>query len=213
MGVQDFDPEVQKAVNRFNSVEEVSALMAAIHREGFHSVSMDLIYGLPKQTMATLSRTLEQTIALDPDRLSLFNYAHMPQLFKVQKQIDESQLPQPQAKLQMLEYAISRLTEAGYVYIGMDHFAKPDDELTIAQQEGQLQRNFQGYATHGGCDMLAMGVSAISAIDNIYAQNFKDIESYQSAIDNDLLPVTKGFTLNPDDILRKTVINLSLIHI
>ncbi|MEH6358719.1 MAG: oxygen-independent coproporphyrinogen III oxidase [Pseudomonadales bacterium] len=212
MGVQDFDPDVQKAVNRFNSVEEVSALMDAIHREGFHSVSMDLIYGLPMQTMETLKRTLEQTIKLNPDRLSLFNYAHMPNLFKVQKQIDESQLPEPQVKLQMLEYAISRLTEAGYVYIGMDHFAKPDDELTIAQQKGKLQRNFQGYATHGGCDMVAMGVSAISAINNVYAQNFKDIESYQSALDNDALPVTKGFTLNDDDILRKTVINKLICH-
>jgi len=212
MGVQDFDPEVQKAVNRFNSFEEVSELMDAIHREGFHSVSMDLIYGLPMQTMETLKRTLEQTIELNPDRLSLFNYAHMPHLFKVQKQIDESLLPEPQVKLHMLEYAISRLTEAGYVYIGMDHFAKPDDELTIAQQQGKLQRNFQGYATHGGCDMVAMGVSAISAIDNVYAQNFKDIESYQAALDNNDLPVTKGFTLNDDDILRKTVINKLICH-
>jgi len=162
--------------------------------------------------METLKRTLEQTIELNPDRLSLFNYAHMPHLFKVQKQIDESLLPEPQVKLHMLEYAISRLTEAGYVYIGMDHFAKPDDELTIAQQQGKLQRNFQGYATHGGCDMVAMGVSAISAIDNVYAQNFKDIESYQAALDNNDLPVTKGFTLNDDDILRKTVINKLICH-
>lgn len=212
MGVQDFDPEVQKAVNRFNSVEEVGALMDAIHHEGFHSVSMDLIYGLPKQTLATLKRTLEQTIELNPDRLSLFNYAHMPQLFKVQKQIVESQLPEPQVKLQMLEYAISRLTEAGYIYIGMDHFAKPEDELAIAQQQGKLQRNFQGYATHGGCDMVAMGVSSISAIDNVYAQNYKDIEHYQAAIDSGVLAVTKGFTLNADDILRKTVINKLICH-
>ncbi|EGH00289.1 Coproporphyrinogen III oxidase2C oxygen-independent [gamma proteobacterium IMCC2047] len=207
MGIQDFDADVQKAVNRFNSVAEVSELMDAIHREGFHSVSMDLIYGLPMQTLDTLKKTLEQTIELNPDRLSLFNYAHMPHLFKVQKQIDESQLPAPEIKLQMLEYAISRLTDAGYVYIGMDHFAKPDDELTIAQQQGKLQRNFQGYATHGGCDMIAMGVSSISAIDNVYAQNFKDINDYQAAIDAGKLPVNKGFTLNDDDILRKTVIN------
>lgn len=212
MGVQDFDPEVQKAVNRFNSVEEVSELMTAIHHEGFHSVSMDLIYGLPMQTLDTLKRTLEQTIALNPDRLSLFNYAHMPHLFKVQKQIIDSQLPDPQVKLQMLEYAITRLTEAGYVYIGMDHFAKPDDELSIAQHQGKLQRNFQGYATHGGCDMIAMGVSAISAIDNVYAQNFKDINDYQAAIDDGKLPVSKGFTLNDDDLLRKTVINKLICH-
>lgn len=212
MGIQDFDADVQKAVNRFNSVAEVSELMDAIHREGFHSVSMDLIYGLPMQTLDTLKKTLEQTIELNPDRLSLFNYAHMPHLFKVQKQIDESQLPAPEIKLQMLEYAILRLTDAGYVYIGMDHFAKPDDELTIAQQQGKLQRNFQGYATHGGCDMIAMGVSSISAIDNVYAQNFKDINDYQAAIDEGKLPVNKGFTLNDDDILRKTVINKLICH-
>lgn len=212
MGIQDFDPQVQKAVNRFNSFEEVNELMEAIHREKFHSVSMDLIYGLPLQTLETLERTLEQTIALNPDRLSLFNYAHMPHLFKVQKQINESQLPKPPVKLQMLELAITRLTEAGYVYIGMDHFAKPEDELTIAQQEGKLQRNFQGYATHGGCDMLAMGVSSISAIDNVYAQNFKDINDYQAAIDEGHLPVNKGFTLNNDDFIRKAVINKLICH-
>jgi oxygen-independent coproporphyrinogen-3 oxidase len=212
MGIQDFDPHVQQAVNRFNSVDEVSQLMQAIRQEEFHSVSMDLIYGLPKQTLQSLERTLEQTIALGPDRLSLFNYAHMPHLFKVQKQIDENQLPAPQVKLQMLELAISRLTEAGYVYIGMDHFAKPDDELTLAQQQGTLQRNFQGYSTHGGCDLLAMGVSSISAIDNIYAQNFKDIKAYQASIDEGKLPVSKGFMLNEDDFIRKAVINKLICH-
>lgn len=212
MGIQDFDPHVQKAVNRFNSVEEVTEIMDAVRREGFHSTSMDLIYGLPLQNLTTLERTLEQTIELAPDRLSLFNYAHMPHLFKVQKQIDESQLPEPPVKLQMLELAINRLTEAGYVYIGMDHFAKPEDELTIAQQQGKLQRNFQGYATHGGCDMVAMGVSSISAIDNVYSQNHKDINDYQAAIDKGQLPVSKGFTLNQDDFIRKAVINKLICH-
>ncbi len=207
MGVQDFDPQVQKAVNRFNSVEEVKALVDVAREENFHSLSMDLIYGLPHQSVASVSRTLEQVIALDPDRLSLFNYAHMPHLFKTQKQMDETALPSADEKLKILETAINQLTEAGYVYIGMDHFAKPDDALTIAQDQGELQRNFQGYATHGNCDMLAMGVSSISAIDNIFVQNHKDIPSYSKALDEGLTPINKGIVLTQDDLIRQTVIN------
>lgn len=212
MGIQDFDPKVQKAVNRFNSVEEVTTLVEASRGEGFHSISMDLIYGLPHQSLQTIAATLDQVIELSPDRLSLFNYAHLPHLFKTQRQIDAGALPEPQEKLQMLHYAIDRLCEAGYVYIGMDHFAKPDDALTIAQQNGELQRNFQGYATHGNCDLVAFGVSAISAIDNVFVQNHKAIDDYHHALDNNQLPLSRGFTLSPDDQLRQRVINRLICH-
>ncbi len=206
MGIQDFDPTVQQAVNRFNSVEEVGALVQAGRAEGFHSISMDLIYGLPHQTWKTFERTLASIIELAPDRLSVFNYAHLPHLFKVQKQIDESALPSAEEKLLMMERITEVLLGAGYVYIGMDHFARPDDELAVAQQQGLLQRNFQGYSTHGGCDLVAFGVSAISAIDNVFAQNHKQIEDYQSAIDAGHLPVARGFELSADDLLRQEVI-------
>jgi len=206
MGIQDFDPQVQEAVNRFNSVEEVRALVEAAREQGFHSLSMDLIYGLPKQTVASINSTLDKVIALSPDRLSVFNYAHLPHLFKTQRQIDETTLPSPLEKLTMLEQLIQRLTEAGYVYIGMDHFAKPNDELTLAQERGNLQRNFQGYSTHGNCDMFAFGVSSISAIDNIFVQNHKDIKDYSRSIEEGFLPIARGLTLTADDQLRQHVI-------
>jgi len=212
MGIQDFNPRVQAAVNRFNSIEEVSALVQQAKTEDFHSLSMDLIYGLPHQNLTTINETLEQVIDLNPERLSLFNYAHMPHLFKSQKQMDASALPEPQEKLTMLESAIERLQGAGYVYIGMDHFAKPDDALAIAQAQGELQRNFQGYATHGNCDMMAFGVSSISAIDNIFVQNHKDIDHYQAALEQGRLPVYKGITLTEDDLLRQAVINQLICH-
>lgn len=212
MGIQDFDPVVQKAVNRFNSVAEVQELVAAARAEQFHSLSMDLIYGLPHQSLESISRTLEQVINLAPDRLSLFNYAHMPHLFKTQRQMDENALPSGAEKLRILERAITLLTDAGYVYIGMDHFAKPDDALTLAQQNGQLQRNFQGYATHGNCDLLAMGVSSISSIDNLFVQNFKDIPSYSAALAKSHAPVHKGLVLTPDDLIRQRVINQLICH-
>ena len=207
MGVQDFNPRVQMAVNRFNSVEEVAALAQRAKQEGFLSLSMDLIYGLPHQSVATMTETLQQIIALDPERLSLFNYAHMPHLFKSQKQIDESALPSAQEKLAILKAAIAQLQEAGYVYVGMDHFAKPTDDLVIAQTQGSLQRNFQGYATHGNCDLLAFGVSAISAVDTVFAQNYKDIPSYVNALSQGMLPIAKGLTLTQEDLLRRAVIN------
>ena len=212
MGIQDFDPTVQQAVNRFNSVEEVRALVDAGRAEGFHSISMDLIYGLPHQSWDTFKRTLDSIIELGPDRLSVFNYAHLPHLFKVQKQIDESALPSAAEKLLMMESITRMLLKAGYVYIGMDHFARPDDELAVAQRNGVLQRNFQGYSTHGGCDLVAFGVSAISAIDNVFAQNHKQIEDYQTAIDSGHLPVARGFELSPDDLLRQAVIRQLICH-
>ena len=212
MGIQDFDPKVQKAVNRFNSVDEVQKLVGAARAEGFHSISMDLIYGLPHQSWQTFTGTLDSIINLNPDRLSVFNYAHMPHLFKVQKQLDESALPSAEEKLLMMERMTEKLLDAGYVYIGMDHFAKPDDELAVAQRDGVLQRNFQGYSTHGGCDLVAFGVSSISAIDNVFAQNHKQIEDYQSAVDAGKLPVARGFELSADDLLRQEVIKQLICH-
>ncbi len=212
MGVQDFNPQVQQAVNRFNSVAEVRALSERAKQEGFLSLSMDLIYGLPHQTVETVNATLQQVIDLAPERLSLFNYAHLPHLFKSQRQMDATALPEPQEKLRILEMAINTLQNAGYVYIGMDHCAKPDDALAVAQSKGELQRNFQGYATHGDCDLFAFGVSSISSIDNIYVQNYKDIPSYTQAIDSGRAPTFKGLTLTEDDQLRQAVINQLICH-
>ncbi len=207
MGVQDFDEQVQKAVNRYNTYEQVAELVSALRKQQYQSISMDLIYGLPLQSQQSLRETLQQVIDLGPDRLSLFNYAHMPHLFKSQRLIRDEDLPSPAEKLAMLHFAIETLQNAGYIYIGMDHFAKPDDDLVIAQQGGKLQRNFQGYSTHGNCDLLALGVSSISMIDNVYVQNAKDLNSYQQKMDMGLLPITKGFTLNQEDLLRRFVIN------
>lgn len=205
-GVQDFDPEVQKAVNRFNSEIEVSELIQASRALGFRSLNLDLIYGLPKQNAASFSRTLDKIIAMRPDRLSLFNYAHMPHLFKTQQQINTADLPEPQEKLKILHNSIVQLEEAGYIYIGMDHFALPTDELTKAQRKGVLQRNFQGYSTHGNCDLLAFGVSSISAVDDVYMQNVKNISDYQHALEQNHLPMEKGLVLSLDDRIRRRVI-------
>lgn len=212
MGIQDFDPRVQKAVNRFNSVEEVSTLVDALRAQEYASISMDLIYGLPLQTPASVRTTLERVIELSPDRLSLFNYAHMPHLFKSQRLIKDADLPSPEEKLEILQMATERLQEAGYVYVGMDHFAKPTDSLVVAQQEGRLQRNFQGYSTHGECDLLSFGVSAISAFGGVYVQNTKSINDYQQRIDSERLPFVRGFTLSFDDHLRQYVINQLICH-
>ncbi|TXS95186.1 oxygen-independent coproporphyrinogen III oxidase [Parahaliea maris] len=212
MGIQDFDPRVQKAVNRFNSVTEVRALCDEARRLGFHSLNMDLIYGLPHQSEATLAGTLQEVIALAPDRLSLFNYAHMPQLFKSQRQIPEEALPSPAEKLAMFHSAIDTLLEAGYVHIGMDHFARPDDRLAQAQAEGYLHRNFQGYTTHGDCDLLAFGLSSISAIDNVYVQNHKDIVRYGHSLEQGQDPACRGVVLSAEDQLRRAVINQLICH-
>lgn len=206
MGVQDFDPVVQKAVNRFNTPEEVQALVTRSRELNFESISLDLIYGLPHQNRDTLEATLNTVIALSPDRLSLFNYAHMPHLFKVQKQIDESALPEPEEKLAMLEMAIKKLEQAGYIYIGMDHFAKPDDELAVAQKNGKLHRNFQGYTTGADCDLFSFGVSSIAMIDDSYFQNHKALDDYSLAMDNGQSPITKSLQLTEDDLLRRDVI-------
>ena len=207
MGVQDFDPQVQQAVNRIQSRYVTERAIQAARDEGFKSISLDLIYGLPLQTVASFDRTLNQVLALEPDRLSVFNYAHLPAMFKTQRQIRSEELPSPTAKLEILQHVIRRLIGAGYVYIGMDHFAKPDDELAQAQRNGTLYRNFQGYSTHADCDLVAMGMTAIGKIGDSYSQNVKTLDEYYSALERDELPVFRGVHLNHDDLLRRTVIN------
>lgn len=207
MGVQDFDLRVQKAVNRYNTLEDVTSLMEALRRQSYHSISMDLIYGLPLQTRQSFATTLNRVIDLSPDRLSLFNYAHLPHLFKSQALIKEEELPSAEQKLDILQMSIEMLQSAGYVYVGMDHFAKPEDSLVQAQRAGVLQRNFQGYSTHGDCDLIAMGVSSISSFGGVYVQNAKNVEQYQKLIDKGESASIRGFTLSPEDHLRQFVIN------
>ncbi len=212
VGVQDFASEVQQAVNRVQSFDETKLVIDAARATGFRSVSMDLIYGLPKQNVISFNRTLEQVLELSPDRVSLYSYAHLPGLFKPQRRIFMSDMPTPDTKLQLLQLGIRRLTEAGYVYIGMDHFAKPDDELTVAQRQGRLHRNFQGYSTQAECDMLAFGVSAIGKIGPVYAQNVKTLDEYYDALDRDELPVLRGIESTADDLLRRSIIQALMCH-
>ena len=212
IGVQDFDPLVQRAVNRIQSEEETLQVIRAARANGFKSVSLDLIYGLPKQTLTGFKTTLDKVIAANPDRLSIYNYAHMPTIFKPQRRIHEEELPAPQVKLDILSLAVKTLTDAGYVYIGMDHFAKPDDELAIAQRQGRLHRNFQGYSTHSDCDLVAIGVSAIGKIGPTYSQNFRELEDYYDALDRDELPIMRGMELNADDLVRRAIIQALMCH-
>lgn len=212
VGVQDFNRDVQVAVNRVQSIEETRLVMESARATGFKSISMDLIYGLPKQNVISFNRSLEQVLALSPDRISLYSYAHLPGLFKPQRRIDENELPSGDAKLQILQLAIRRLTDAGYAYIGMDHFAKPDDELTTAQRQGRLHRNFQGYSTQAECDLLAFGVSAIGKIGPVYSQNVKTLDEYYDALDRDELPVLRGIELTADDLLRRSIIQSLMCH-
>lgn len=212
VGVQDFDVEVQRAINRIQSEEETLGVIKAARANGFKSISVDLIYGLPKQSLMGFNRTLERVIAMDPDRLSIYNYAHLPSLFKPQRRIADSDLPTPDARLQILSLAIRKLTEAGYVFIGMDHFAKPDDELAVAQRQGRLHRNFQGYSTHADCDMLSFGISSISKVGPTYAQNVKTLDEYYDRLDAQTLPVFRGIELNADDVLRRAIIQALMCH-
>ncbi|SFU43726.1 oxygen-independent coproporphyrinogen III oxidase [Pseudoduganella namucuonensis] len=212
LGVQDFDPEVQKAVNRIQPEEETLAVMAAAREAGFRSVSIDLIYGLPRQTMESMERTLAKVIAADPDRIALYNYAHLPHLFKPQRRIAEEDLPPANVKLDMLALCIDRLTAAGYAYIGMDHFAKPGDDLAVAQRQGRLHRNFQGYSTHAEADLVAVGVSAISAVGNTYSQNEKTLEGYYERLEQGRLPVARGIKLGTDDLLRRYIIQMLMCN-
>lgn len=206
LGVQDFDPQVQQAVNRLQSKAITLKVMEAARREGFKSISVDLIYGLPHQSVAGFSRTVAEIVAQNPDRISVFNYAHLPELFKTQRQIDASALPPPAVKLEILKTVIEQLIAAGYVYIGMDHFAKPDDELALAQQAGTLYRNFQGYSTHADCDLIGFGATSIGMIGDSYSQNLKSLEEYYAQIDDHRLAVFRGVRLNADDRLRRAVI-------
>lgn len=206
LGVQDFDPTVQKAVNRINPQEMIEEIVGWTREIGFHSLNLDLIYGLPLQTKTSFEKTLNAVLEMSPDRLAVFNYAHVPWMKPHQKLIHEADLPTPEEKLQMLKMIIETLTSSGYVYIGMDHFAKADDELTIAQLEKTLQRNFQGYSTKAGADIYAFGMSSISQLDDIYAQNTKVIPDYYKMIDAGKLPIEKGYLLTGEDKLRRSVI-------
>lgn len=212
LGVQDFEPAVQKAVNRLQTEEQTWAVLDAAREVGFKSVSIDLIYGLPHQNLETWSHTLDKVIVHQPDRLSVFNYAHLPDLFKPQRRISAEDLPSPAAKLEILQLTGERLTHAGYVYIGMDHFARPDDELAVAQREGTLYRNFQGYSTHADCDLIGMGATAIGQVGDCYAQNVRDLETYYARLDAGQLPLLRGLALSADDKLRRALITELICH-
>lgn len=206
-GIQDFDPQVQAAINRIQPEEMLFQGMAWMREADFDSINVDLIYGLPYQTAATFRETIRKTIALDPDRIALFNFAYVPWLKPVQRQhIDPTQLPTPAEKLNIFHLSMDELTFHGYQFIGMDHFAKPDDELTLAQQAGQLHRNFQGYTTQPESDLLAFGMTAISMLHDVYVQNHKQLRDFYRVMDTHQLPVARGVTLSRDDILRRAVI-------
>ncbi len=179
---------------------------------GFKGISVDLIYGLPKQHVINFNHTLDEVLKLNPDRLSIYSYAHLPALAKPQRRINEADMPSADAKLQILKLAIRRLTDAGYVFIGMDHFAKPDDELAVAQRQGRLHRNFQGYSTHAEADLMAFGVSAIGKVGPSYCQNVKTLDEYYDALDRGELPVMRGIELTADDLLRRSIIQALMCH-
>lgn len=212
LGVQDFQPEVQVAVNRVQSEEETRAIIQAARDASFRSVSIDLIYGLPKQNVVTMAQTLNKVIALRPDRIAIYNYAHLPHLFKPQRRINNDELPSADAKIDMLSLCVRRLTEAGYVYIGMDHFALPTDDLAVAQKQGRLHRNFQGYSTHADADLIACGVSAISSVAATYCQNVKTLEEYYDRIDSNELPIERGIKLTMDDVVRRLIIQMLMCN-
>jgi oxygen-independent coproporphyrinogen-3 oxidase len=212
VGVQDFDEQVQRAINRIQSEAETADVIRAARQNGFKSVSIDLIYGLPRQSVRGFEHSLDRVLAMDPNRLSIYNYAHLPSLFKPQRRILEADMPNADTRLQILALAIEKLTHAGYVYIGMDHFAKPDDELAIAQSQGRLHRNFQGYSTHADCDMLSFGISSISKVGPTYSQNVKTLDEYYDRLDAQVLPVFRGVELNADDILRRSIIQALMCH-
>ncbi|HUX61878.1 MAG TPA: oxygen-independent coproporphyrinogen III oxidase [Ignavibacteriaceae bacterium] len=206
MGVQDFNDKVQKAVNRIQPEDITRQTVKWVRELGFNSINLDLMYGLPFQTIDSFSDTVDKIIDISPDRIAVFNYAHVPWVKKHMALIHQEDLPHPETKLEILKMTIEKLTSAGYVFIGMDHFAKPDDELAIALNEKKLYRNFQGYSTHAGSDLYAMGITAISQLQNVYAQNFKTEKEYFNSIDNEKLPIAKGYRLSDDDILRRDVI-------
>jgi len=212
LGVQDFNPEVQRAIHRIQGFEETRAVIGAARAHGFRSVNVDLIYGLPKQTLEGFERTLGLVTGCSPDRVALYSYAHLPAQFKPQRRIAEADMPAPETKLRLLTAAIERLESEGYTYIGMDHFAKPDDDLALAQRQGRLTRNFQGYSSSGDSDILGLGVSAIGTVGPAYAQNFRTLDEYYATLDHGVLPVMRGIELNADDLLRRAVIQALACH-
>ncbi|MEM9622829.1 MAG: oxygen-independent coproporphyrinogen III oxidase, partial [Pseudomonadota bacterium] len=202
IGVQDFDPQVQAAVNRLQSEQETAEVVTAARRHGFRSISFDLIYGLPQQTVAGFATTLQRVLQLEPDRLSIYSYAHLPERFKSQRQIDAAHLPSADTKLQLLNLAVEVLEEAGFVYVGMDHFAKPSDSLVAAMKNRTLHRNFMGYSSHGDCQLLGLGASSIGQTGSLYVQNVKDLDSYYRALDAHQFPLERGYQLEFDDQIR-----------
>ncbi len=212
MGVQDFDVDVQRAVNRIQPYSMTANCVHAARDAGFKSVNLDLIYGLPRQSPDRFEDTLDKVIDLAPERVALYNYAHLPTVFKPQRRINDADLPSAKTRMALLTLAIRRLTEAGYVYIGMDHFARPDDELAQAQRRGNLHRNFQGYSTRAECDLIAFGISAIGSIGASYVQNVKTLDEYYDRLDQDVLPVMRGVELKADDMIRRAVIQALMCH-
>ena len=205
-GVQDFDPAVQKAVHRVQPAEQVFALVEAARQRGFDSINVDLIYGLPLQTPESFDRTLAQITQLRPDRVALYAYAHLPERFKPQRRIATIDLPNAPSKVAMLSRSLAAMIGAGYIYVGMDHFALPNDALAVAKRQGRLHRNFQGYSTQPDCDLIALGVSSIGRIGATYSQNAKTLEEYYDALDRGRFPVVRGLALNRDDLIRRAVI-------
>ena len=205
-GVQDFDPAVQKSVNRIQPLEMVEKAVEESRRAKFESINADLIYGLPKQTLESFGRTLDSLIRISPDRIALYNYAHLPKRFKAQRLIVEAELPSAELRLQIFLMSMRRLLDAGYVYIGLDHFAKPDDELNKARLNKSLHRNFQGYTTRAECDLIGFGVSAIGKVGNSYSQSVRTVSAYYQHLDAGRLPIEKGFELSSDDVMRRQII-------
>lgn len=207
LGVQDVDPDVQKAINRIQPVEVTEQVLQTARALGYKSVNMDLIYGLPLQSVDTMQRTLETVLKWRPDRIALYSYAHLPERFKPQRRIDSDAIPSAGEKLAMLKLAVTTLLDAGYVYIGMDHFALPQDELATSLDQGTLQRNFQGYSTRADCDLIALGVSAISRIGHVYAQNARTVEEYHEMLERGELPLIRGLVMSRDDEIRRDAIH------
>jgi oxygen-independent coproporphyrinogen-3 oxidase len=212
LGIQDFDPVVQEAVNRMQSADEVATLVNTARDTEFKSISFDLIYGLPHQNVKSFDATLDVVISMRPDRLAVYNYAHLPERFKGQRMINAADIPSPETKLDILHHTIDRLADYGYVYIGMDHFALPDDDLVQARHEGTLQRNFQGYSTHGECDLVGLGVSSISSIGNVYAQSAVTTMEYEALIEGGHIPIRKGIAVDEDDLIRADVIQALMCY-
>jgi oxygen-independent coproporphyrinogen-3 oxidase len=212
VGIQDFDPDVQRAVNRVQSFETTAAVIGAARAAGFKSVNVDLIYGLPRQNVARFGETLFKVLKLAPDRIALYNYAHLPTIFKPQRRISEAELPSPAERIELMTLAIRTFARSGYRYIGMDHFARPEDDLAQAQRLGHLHRNFQGYSTRAECDLVGLGISAIGSVGATYSQNVRTLDEYYDLLDAGELPVLRGIELSADDLVRRAVIQALMCH-